>query len=130
MWFGQKSPPLVAQARSVYERSYTQSDTGPLTYWIRDESVSTCSGKVAWTIRGSETIHICPLYFNKDGAGRNSRPGILIHELSHTAGCTLDHAYGEEACKELAQNKPVDATENADSFEFYAEDTADGAATT
>lgn len=49
--------------------------------------------------------------------------GTLIHESSHfTAnGGTEDYAYGQSACKELARINSSAAINNADSHEYFAE---------
>jgi hypothetical protein len=54
-------------------------------------------------------------------AGIDSQYGTLIHELSPEKANTDDWAYGEPACKNLAQNDPDKAIQNADSHQFYAE---------
>jgi peptidyl-Lys metalloendopeptidase len=51
--------------------------------------------------------------------------GTLVHESSHfTAnGGTNDYAYGQSACKQLAISNPNNAVNNADSHEYFAENT-------
>ncbi|HEV8631557.1 MAG TPA: M35 family metallo-endopeptidase, partial [Thermoanaerobaculia bacterium] len=47
------------------------------------------------------------------------------HETSHftvVAG-TDDWAYGQSACKSLALSNPTNAVDNADSHEYFAENT-------
>ncbi|WP_165760417.1 M35 family metallo-endopeptidase [Niastella populi] len=53
----------------------------------------------------------------------DSRPGILIHEISHfkNVGRTVDHADGEVKSLDLAIKNPKDALFNADSFEYFME---------
>ena len=51
--------------------------------------------------------------------------GTIIHELSHfnvIAG-TDDFAYGHTAAKQLALSNPAQARLNADSHEYFAENT-------
>lgn len=54
-----------------------------------------------------------------------TQAGTLVHESSHfTAnGGTDDHAYGQTACKSLALSSPANAVDNADSHEYFAENT-------
>ena len=51
--------------------------------------------------------------------------GTLVHEMSHftvVAG-TDDWAYGQSAAAALAVSNPARAIENADSHEYFAENT-------
>jgi len=45
--------------------------------------------------------------------------------MSHfvTTGNTDDYAYGQSACRDLAVKAPGDAVNNADSHEYFAENT-------
>jgi len=43
--------------------------------------------------------------------------------ISRRTGGTDDIEYGEGDCKALARNKPASAVNNADSHEFFAENT-------
>jgi uncharacterized Zn-binding protein involved in type VI secretion len=55
--------------------------------------------------------------------GKNSRSGVIVHELSHSnsIGKTFDYARGEDNCLRLAEVDPSDALYNADSFEYFIE---------
>lgn len=68
-------------------------------------------------------IHLCPVFWQVANSGTDSRGGTLVHETSHftvVAG-TDDWAYGQSACKSLAQSNPTNALDNADSHEYFAE---------
>ncbi len=57
--------------------------------------------------------------------GTDSKAGTLVHEMSHftaVAG-TDDHAYGQTNAKSLAISNPDLALNNADSHEYFAENT-------
>ena len=54
--------------------------------------------------------------------GRDSKGGTIIHEISHEEMYTDDHKYGEDKAKKLAEDKPADARDNADNWEYFAED--------
>lgn len=54
--------------------------------------------------------------------GRDSRGGTIVHEISHEEMYTDDHKYGEAKAKKLAREKPSDAIDNADNWEYFAED--------
>lgn len=70
-------------------------------------------------------IWLCNAFWSAPNTGTDSKAGTLVHELSHfnvVAG-TDDWAYGQTACKSLANSNPNKATDNADSHEYFAENT-------
>ena len=70
-------------------------------------------------------IYLCKLFWSAPLTGADSQAGTLIHEMSHfnvVAG-TDDHVYGKTNCRDLAKNNPNDALNNADSHEYFAENT-------
>ncbi|WP_158657941.1 M35 family metallo-endopeptidase [Agarilytica rhodophyticola] len=70
-------------------------------------------------------IYLCNVFWNVPEVGTDSKAGTIIHELSHftvVAG-TDDFAYGHSASKRLARNSPYRAVRNADSHEYFAENT-------
>jgi peptidyl-Lys metalloendopeptidase len=70
-------------------------------------------------------IYLCPGFFSAPNTGTDSKAGTLIHELSHFTilGGTDDRAYGQSAAKSLAISSPSKAVDNADSHEYFAENT-------
>lgn len=70
-------------------------------------------------------IYLCGAFWAAPMTGTDSKAGTLIHEMSHftvVAG-TNDWAYGQTAAKALAINNPDRAVDNADSHEYFAENT-------
>jgi peptidyl-Lys metalloendopeptidase len=70
-------------------------------------------------------IFVCNAYWRASLVGTDSKAGTLIHEMSHftaVAG-TDDHAYGQSTASNLAINNPALAVDNADSHEYFAENT-------
>jgi peptidyl-Lys metalloendopeptidase len=70
-------------------------------------------------------IFVCNAFWNAANTGTDSRAGTLIHEMSHfnaVAG-TDDLAYGQSAARRLASSNPNGALNNADSHEYFAENT-------
>lgn len=57
--------------------------------------------------------------------GTDSRAGTLVHEMSHfnVIANTDDHEYGQVAARRLARKNPNKAVNNADNYEYYAENT-------
>jgi peptidyl-Lys metalloendopeptidase len=70
-------------------------------------------------------IYVCRAFWSAPMTGTDSKGGTLVHELSHfnvVAG-TEDWAYGQWAAKRLASSDPDRAVDNADSHEYFAENT-------
>jgi peptidyl-Lys metalloendopeptidase len=71
------------------------------------------------------TIYLCKYFWLAPLSGTDSRGGTLIHEMSHfdiVAG-TDDIVYGQDGARDLADSNPADAIRNADSHEYFAENT-------
>ena len=71
------------------------------------------------------TVYLCGAFWNAPPTGTDSQAGTLIHEASHFTdnGGTQDYAYGQDACMDLASSDPATAILNADSHEYFAENT-------
>lgn len=68
-------------------------------------------------------VHLCSSFFSANVLGTDSKAGTIIHETSHftiVAG-TYDHVYGQDNAKNLAIHEPSKAINNADSYEYFAE---------
>ncbi|KAI1783151.1 peptidyl-Lys metalloendopeptidase [Ganoderma leucocontextum] len=71
------------------------------------------------------TVYLCGAFWRAPPTGTDSKAGTLVHEASHftTNGGTKDYAYGQSAAKSLAQSDTDKAVFNADSHEYFAENT-------
>jgi peptidyl-Lys metalloendopeptidase len=71
------------------------------------------------------TIHVCKAFWTAPVTGTDSRGGTLVHEMSHftAVGGTDDWAYGQTAAGALAGSHPDRAIDNADSHEYFGENT-------
>lgn len=70
-------------------------------------------------------IYLCSVFWSAPTTGTDSKAGTIIHETSHfnvVAG-TDDWAYGQAAAKSLAISDPSKGLDNADSHEYFAENT-------
>ena len=70
-------------------------------------------------------IFLCRAFWSANETGTDSRAGTIIHELSHfnvVAG-TDDVVYGQSGARNLANSNPDQALNNADSHEYFAENT-------
>ncbi|HEX9960931.1 MAG TPA: M35 family metallo-endopeptidase [Pyrinomonadaceae bacterium] len=70
-------------------------------------------------------IYLCSIFWQAPAKGTDSKAGTLVHETSHftiVAG-TEDWVYGQSGAKNLAVSDPNKAVDNADSHEYFAENT-------
>lgn len=70
-------------------------------------------------------IYLCKSFWSAPNTGTDSKAGTIVHETSHftvVAG-TDDLAYGQSAAKSLAISSPAKALKNADTHEYFAENT-------
>ncbi|HEX5747427.1 MAG TPA: M35 family metallo-endopeptidase [Archangium sp.] len=70
-------------------------------------------------------IYVCNAFWSAPTTGTDSKAGTLVHEMSHfnVVAATDDWAYGQSAAKNLAISSPTKALDNADSHEYFAENT-------
>ncbi|WP_229440511.1 M35 family metallo-endopeptidase [Massilia sp. BSC265] len=68
-------------------------------------------------------IYVCKAFWTAPLSGTDSRGGTLLHELSHfdAVAATDDHVYGQQGAAELAKSAPARAVRNADSHEYFGE---------
>jgi peptidyl-Lys metalloendopeptidase len=69
------------------------------------------------------TVYVCRAFWSAPLTGTDSRGGTLVHELSHfdVVAATDDHVYGQEGAANLARTDPARAVNNADSHEYFGE---------
>jgi peptidyl-Lys metalloendopeptidase len=68
-------------------------------------------------------IYVCRVFWQAPTTGTDSKAGTIIHETSHfnvVAG-TDDIVYGQTGARNLANSDPNRAVQNADSHEYFAE---------
>ena len=68
-------------------------------------------------------IYPCPSFWEASVNGTDSRAGTILHELTHFPSIlgTDDFEYGKTDVELLAVNNPGQAVTNADSYEYFAE---------
>jgi hypothetical protein len=79
----------------------------------------------AYTMRSDATVGFCATFFRAALTGEDSRVGTVVHEISHLAAHTQDHAYGRRNAAALAAKTPDQAADNADNFEYFVETIAE-----
>jgi len=78
-------------------------------------------GRFAYARESDLILGLCPPFFRARMEGTDARWGILIHEASHIAANTRDHAYRPEGAAALAKEDALRAAENADNYEYFVE---------
>jgi peptidyl-Lys metalloendopeptidase len=71
------------------------------------------------------TVWVCKAFWAAAPTGTDSRGGTLLHELSHfdVVAATDDHVYGQAGAADMARSAPQRAINNADSYEYFGENT-------
>lgn len=118
-WFGEHTQKYVNR---VLEATHLRvANPAGLTIECSGQ-VGTCAARTfAFARPSADVIGLCPVFFRRPLHGRDSRLGIIVHEVSHLAGGTQDHAYSPQQAEELAKSDPIKAAGNADSYEYFIE---------
>ncbi|MBQ4845934.1 M35 family metallo-endopeptidase [Pseudoalteromonas sp. MMG005] len=129
-WFGDPSIRVGAfWSPKAHER--VEENFSDITDAIKNKPLSfdcgcTSSGTFAYVYPNQPyKVYFCGAFWNASRTGTDSQAGTIIHEVSHfnaVAG-TDDHAYGHYGAKNLAISNVRKAIENADSYEYFAENT-------
>jgi peptidyl-Lys metalloendopeptidase len=120
-WFGT----YTTTRHNLVTSHFTKISGGSFSSFKYD-CTCTDAGTYAYVYPGTYgTIYLCGAFWNAPNTGTDSKAGTLIHECSHFTqnGGTQDNVYGQSGCKSLAISNPDSATMNADSHEYFAENT-------
>ena len=92
---------------------------------------SECPGDAAFVYPGSHEINLCPPWdqlYQVSLHTKQSKPGVIFHELTHDYGNTADVRYESggganpnDPCIQLAISDPGSAVNNADSYRCFIE---------
>jgi len=120
-WFGVFSTARYNTVRSNFTAISDAMDNAGVTFDCK------CKQKYYAYVYSNEPykIYLCQAFWSAPLSGTDSKAGTLIHEMSHfdvVAG-TNDWAYGQTAAMNLASTDPDRAVTNADSHEYFAENT-------
>jgi len=120
-WFGQATSSRYNTAVSNFDAINDAIDNESLTF-----DCSCNQSYFAYVYPNQPyKVYLCRAFWNARETGTDSRAGTIIHELSHfnvVAG-TDDVVYGQTGAKNLAISNPNQALNNADSHEYFAENT-------
>jgi hypothetical protein len=84
-------------------------------------------GRFAFVRPAGGEMGFCRLFFSARNEGLDSRPGIIVHEISHLAARTRDIVYSPTRAAILAKDDPASAAVNADNYEYFVETAGAGA---
>lgn len=123
-WFGKDDPARRKTVTNNFMDIRTTMEGETITYNLTGSGCQ--AGWYAYTFHGSRTVYLCEAFWTAPAKGEDSQAGTVVHELSHAIAFTEDLAYGRTSCQSLARSKPDDAINNADNYEYFAEDVAGG----
>jgi len=120
-WFGDYTSSRYNTVAGNFDAIKNAIDTKPLTFDC------SCNQNYFAYVYPTQPykIYLCKAFWSARETGTDSRAGTIIHEMSHfnvVAG-TDDLAYGQTNAKNLANSNPSKAIQNADSHEYFAENT-------
>lgn len=118
-WFGAYSSGRWNTVASNFQAISDALDNAPV------EFDCTCNQNYYAYVYPSQPykIYLCRVFWRSSTNGTDSQAGTLVHEMSHfnvVAG-TDDVTYGQSSCRALADSSPNQAIRNADSHEYFAE---------
>ncbi|RBP51482.1 M35 family metallo-endopeptidase [Arenicella xantha] len=120
-WFGAYSESRWDRVQRNFDRIYSALSTRQITFICDDTSPF-----FAYVyINDPYKIYLGSVFWQVPQTGTDSKAGTIIHEVSHftiVAG-TDDVVYGQSGARSLANSNPNDAITNADSHEYFAENT-------
>lgn len=118
-WFG-TAPHQKIRARLARTRDLLRAERRPPVLCGTAEA---CGNRPVFAVANlvRRTVTLCPLFFNARNEGQDSRPGVIVHEMTHLGAGTGDMAYGRTAALALARKEPDRAGLNADNFEYFVE---------
>lgn len=120
-WFGTYTAARYSTVQNNFSKILGALDNETVTYHCD------CSDNYYAYVYPNNPYHIylCQKFWPAPLDGTDSKAGTIIHETSHfyVVADTDDNAYGHAACKNLANSNPAQAVANADSHEYFAENT-------
>ena len=127
-WFGELGTwewltTRLPRVREVYRIVSNATLWDDFTYDLTNKGCQ--SDWAAYTYPDCRKVWMCSDFFDLEQAsGEMSQLGVVLHEFTHAVAKTKDTAYWSEDCLELAKNKALEATNNADSYRLFTQDYA------
>jgi len=125
-WFGKYTSSKWTKVKNNFHRIVSPFVT--LSFAVRCDSPGCHSDWYAYVHPGDSlyTINVCHIFWSAPNSVTfDSKPGTLIHEMSHfiTIAGTNDFTTTPGDSKNLAKHNPDQALNNANNYEYFAEDT-------
>lgn len=123
-WFGAYTLARWQTVRSHFQALATATGGSSVRFTCHDPGCT--AGTFAFVYPNAPyMVYVCGGFWAAAVTGTDSRAGTLIHEISHftVVAATDDHAYGQSAAQNLANSNAALAVTNADSHEYFAENT-------
>ncbi|WP_439548917.1 M35 family metallo-endopeptidase [Falsiroseomonas sp.] len=122
-WFGRFTPPTVTRVKDILTRAVVFTDG------VSFRCLNVSQGVYAYVYSSRPFgITLGDLFFPAPELGFDSKPGVLIHEMTHftLVGGTGDAGgrYGVAAARQRAIADPNLALRTADNFEYFVESIA------
>ena len=121
-WFGTYTSSRYSTVRTHFTNLKSALSSQPYTF----DCTCTDSGTYAYVYPTQPyRVYLCGAFWSAPNTGTDSRAGTLVHESSHfnVVASTDDWAYGQTAAHNLANSNPSHAIDNADSHEYFSENT-------
>lgn len=123
-WFGSYTATRYSTVKSHFSKISAALNNSTVTYDCFCEA--NLADAYAYVYPNQPyTIHVCNAFWSAPTSGTDSRGGTIVHEMSHFTvnGGTQDYVYGQTGAKNLARTNPNKAVANADSHEYFGENT-------
>ena len=118
-WFGAYTSTRYGKAKTHFTKINGAVGTAAMTF-----DCGCTDDSYAYTYPAQPyAIYLCGAFWDAPLSGTDSRAGTIVHETSHfnVVASTDDWAYGKADAKSLAASNPTEALDNADSHEYFAE---------
>jgi hypothetical protein len=118
-WFGDGPRQRIVEVLQSVLRQLDQAEN----FTIGCASTTYCVQRqpMAYTSFNDRVVGFCRGFFRASLTGEDSRFGAVIHEITHLAARTQDHAYGRTNARTLALKEGTRAANNADTYEYFCE---------
>ena len=125
-WFGSFDQTRWNRVKATYQAMETAVLAGSIDF---DCTMTGCGSATYAYVYPNDpapyTFYLCTVFWDAGtpNTGTDSRAGTLVHEMSHFTpiGGTDDWQYGKSGAANLALGDPAKAVDNADNYEYFAE---------
>lgn len=120
-WFGAWNSARCDVTHQHYLDIMNRFCSLPMTLWCHGPDCFSGVYAYVYPQQVPPTVYVCDGFWGAPMTGVDTKPGTLIHEMSHVLSGTDDYAYGQSDAHTLAVTNPALAIDNADNHEYYGE---------